>query len=243
MRKCNDHLAAQRQRREALLPQVTQLSLNGYSFAEISAKVGVNRTTIAHWLQQQRQSHATLAVQDTAAMIADIVERYELIYREALDAWRNSRREKPVEPRDDSDTADGSKTKRSIQGEGGVGNAAFLGKAMAALKAIREIRGLDAPRKTQISGLGGGPVLLAASDELSDEQLLQIALRNDAGDGGARTPSTPPCTTKLIAVHNLHQAGLPNQLAPCGPGLDAGPCRSVPVPPVDGLHAAPARQE
>ncbi|MEI8375475.1 MAG: helix-turn-helix domain-containing protein [Planctomycetota bacterium] len=243
MRKCNDRLAALRQRREALLPQIIQLAMEGHSHKEIAAKIGVNRSTIHNWLQQQRQGRISLAGQDIAVMIADIVERYELIYREALNAWRSSRREKPVEPRDDSDTADDSKKKRSIQGEGRAGNAAFLGKAMAALKAIREIRGLDAPRQTQISGLGGGPVLLAASDELSDEQLLQIALRNNAGDGGEQTPSTPPCPPELIALHNLHQAGLPYQLAPCGPGLDAGPCRGVPVPPVDGLHAAPARQE
>ena len=59
---------------------------------------------------------------------------------------------------------------------------ALLGRAMEALKAIREIRGLDAPRQSEIAGPCGGPIPLSALtvndlSGLSTEELYVIEAR------------------------------------------------------------------
>ena len=86
MRKINARLAAQRRRKESLMPQVTQLALEGLSRAKIGKIVGVPGSTVHRWLLELRREGASRAVVDTAQMIADTVARYDLIYREAMKA-------------------------------------------------------------------------------------------------------------------------------------------------------------
>jgi len=246
MRKGNRRLAAQRRRREELLPQVTQLALEGYSRQEIAQRVGVSRTTIRRWLQELRQEHAARAVVDTAQMIAETIKRYNSIYREAMKAWRRSQAERQVRMAEESG-GDGSggrtRKKKSIRSEVRAGDPAFLAKAMEALKAIRQIKGLDAPRRTEIAGPGGGPIDLATLEDqdlrnLTNEQLAELEREVEARILGEETS---PAGTD--GVHDLHQARLPPQLAPPGIGKDAEPGGKGDLPAADGLHAAPARQE
>ncbi len=53
--------------------------------------------------------------------------------------------------------------KRTKTTERQSGDAALLAKAMEALKAIRELKGLDPPKKTELTGPQGGPIQLAVS--------------------------------------------------------------------------------
>jgi hypothetical protein len=81
----------------------------------------------------------------------------------------------------------------------------LLGKAMDALEAIREIKGLDAPRQTEVAGPGGGPMPLSALkvddlSRMSDEELfaLEAQLRAE-------------CEPDLKAHLSLHQLASPEQ--------------------------------
>jgi hypothetical protein len=246
MRPCNSRLAAQRQRIEALLPQVVQLNLEGISHQEIARQLGVSDTTVRRWLRDLERKRTSKAVIDTAQMIAEAVHRYEEIYREAMTGWRRSQAREETPPVDDA-AADGdeccSKKKRPARRKAEAGNPAFLGRAMDALKAIRAIRGLDAPRRTEVAGSGGGPIRLATVTEddlrnMSNEQLAALDVEITA-----RIQSMDLGPERLAAVHDLHQAGLPGELAPRGAGPDAGPGGDGALSTTDGLPSAPARQE
>jgi len=112
-------------------------------------------------------------------LTTEVVAHYRSIYREAMAAWRCSRRETPPEPvaDDPATNADGSpKKKQPRLTASRPGNPALLAKAMDALKAVREIKGMDAPRQTEVAGLSGGLIQLSAVKPkdlsgMSNEQL------------------------------------------------------------------------
>jgi hypothetical protein len=58
------------------------------------------------------------------------------------------------------------------------------------LQGIRDLKGLDPPRQTQVSGPGGGPIQLVARDMTDDELLAIIAeeQKQNAIDVDARPP-------------------------------------------------------
>ena len=244
MRILNGRLVAQRQHKEASLTEAAQLAQQGFSYAEIAKRFAVSKSTIANWLRELGRAHAAGNPESTVKWIAEITDRYEKIYREAIGAWHRSQAEKQVRMVEESGGGNGgTKKRKSIRSEGRTGDAAYLGKAMDALKAIREIKGLDAPRRTEIAGPCGGPVELMAFEDddlrkMTNEQLkaLRTQLRDRIREADSRDAAA-------IGVHDLHQARLPNELAPREAGGDARPGGDGTLPAADGLHAAPARQE
>jgi transcriptional regulator with XRE-family HTH domain len=242
MAKCNRHLAARRQRKQDLLPEIARLALEGQTSREIGEKLGIARSTVGRWRNAVRQEHVSKAVVDTAQLIADVTESYWSIFDEALEAWCDSRKHRQAECGEETNDEGRSGKEPSAR----AGNSAFLGKAMEALKAIRDIYGIDAPRRTEIAGPAGGPIALtAAADDdfrnMSDEQLLRIINETEGrGPGALEAPPGPP---QLAGLCDVHQAGLPAEPAPRDPGREAGSGCPGPLHAADGLHAAPAWQE
>jgi hypothetical protein len=131
-----------------------------------------------------------------ADLAADVLGRYQSIYRAALNAWCRSRRAKPEPPAAERGDKGPSKKKQSAGSEGPPGNPVFLAKAMEALKAIRALKGLDAPRRNETAGPDGGPV--PPVDDLKGmtyEQLcvLEAQLLAEIEPAGDAAP--PPQTT------------------------------------------------
>jgi hypothetical protein len=69
-------------------------------------------------------------------------------------------------------------------------DAALLAKAMDALKAIRELKGLDPPKQTELTGPQGGPIQLTVR-EMTDEQLLALIAQETAKQQALPVESTP----------------------------------------------------
>ncbi len=61
---------------------------------------------------------------------------------------------------------------------------------MEALKAIRELKGLDPPKQTELTGPQGGPIQLAVR-EMTDEQLLALIAREQAKQHALAVESAP----------------------------------------------------
>jgi len=247
MTTIDERLAAKRRRKQALLPQVTRLAREGYSHEEIGKMVGAAKSTVGFWLHELRRDHSSWALVDNAHIVALTLRRYHQIYREAMKAFRRSQEEKQVRMVEESggDGSDGghSRKKKSIRSEGRAGDPAFLGKAMEALKAIRQIEGIDTPRRTDITRPGDGPINLATLEDedprnLTNEQLVELER-----EMAARIVAEEKCEGGFVVVHDLHQAGLSAELASPGVGRDAERGRGGDLPAADGLHAAPARQE
>ena len=85
-------------------------------------------------------------------MIVNVIARYDSIYREAMEAWRNSKADKEVRLVEDTEAAGksrGAKTKKSIRTERRSGDIAFLAQARNAADAI-----------FKLAILKGGPIAM-----------------------------------------------------------------------------------
>ena len=80
--------------------------------------------------------------------------------------------------------------KRTKTTERQSGDAALLVKAMEALKAIRELKGLDPPKQTEVTGPQGGPIQLTVR-EMTGEQLLALVAQETAKQQALPVQSAP----------------------------------------------------
>jgi hypothetical protein len=239
-----------RQRRETLLPEVQKLALEGHGPAMIAEILGMPKSTVTYWLKGSRSKGDTWRPQVSVDLPTHVLDCYYTIYRAAMTGWRCSRNRKIVRPAEDPGHEDPSKQNRSSRRVIRAGNPIFLTKAMEALKAIRDFKGLDAPRRTELTGMGGGPFQLAVvMDEdlrnMSNEQLAALERESETRirESEARILEEEARNARLALVHELHQARLPPQGAPQDPGRDARSGGDGPLPAADGLPPAPARQE
>ena len=150
---------SQRERDRAI---VSDLYLQGWNQQEIADKIGVNRNTVGAdikaLLKEWKKNRNGLA--------DEFEGRYRLIYREAYLAWLRSKEDAETTTQEAIEGADGiggdklnkGRLKVSTRREGQSGNPALLAQAMAALKAIREMFGVDAAGKVELSGPGGTPL-------------------------------------------------------------------------------------
>ncbi len=157
----------------------------------------------------QRDPRAQLAEAKTNVKHwrAKLLARYEHLWQEAMKAWHRSEEDRvkrktesalPAKtPGSDLDAVQSllaSMTrKRTKTTERQSGNAALLAKAMEALKAIRELKGLDPLKQTEVTGPQGGPIQLTVR-EMTDEQTPGPHCPGDgeaAGHRGGVRPATP----------------------------------------------------
>ncbi len=94
----NSPHVSSRQRKEIALPRIVQLALEGHFGGAIAQKVGLPKRTVNYWLQELRQEWIRKAAAGTADVIALGVARLDAIYREAMEAWRDSQAEIQVPP-------------------------------------------------------------------------------------------------------------------------------------------------
>ena len=139
-------MLAGRRRKETLLPEITQMALEGHSSQAIADKLGMPKRTVNYWLQEARQEWIARAALSAAEMFAADLARLDAIYREAMQAWRNSQSEIEVRLVQHTQPADGKATsKRSIRSQPQRGNAAFLTRATAAVMASWRLKGKPGP--------------------------------------------------------------------------------------------------
>ena len=165
--------------------------------------------------RSRRDGHASWTAEIRAAQLAEaktnvkhwrakLLARYEHLWQEAMKAWHRSEEDRvkskiestlPTKtPGSDLDAVNSllaSMTrKRTKTTERQSGDAALLAKAMEALKAIRELKGLDPPKQTEITGPQGGPIQLTVR-EMTDEQLLALIAQEQAKQHALPVESAP----------------------------------------------------
>ncbi len=128
MREPNSHLAQARERKEAFLPQIARLSLEGHTTREVAEKVGIPKTTVLRWRNSLRRECASRSVKETLEMIDKLNERYDTIYRKALEGLDRSRADEEIRTVTDC-PGDDSKNKRSLRTKTQAGNPAWLTRA------------------------------------------------------------------------------------------------------------------
>jgi hypothetical protein len=166
---CTNRRRSERRRRKAaVLPEIAQMSLEGYSSRAIAEKFEIPRRTIDHWLHAQRRAWTVQTSENTREIFAVTLARLESAYCEAMKAWRQSLAENQARIVADAATdEDGAQPKRSTRTAGRAAPAALLGKAIEAALAIHKLKGHDAPgRPADITDL-----ILADFQNLTDAQL------------------------------------------------------------------------
>ena len=157
-RACNWNLGPRR-RKETLLPRIIELARQGQSGQTIADRVGVPKRTVNHWLHELRQEWIAETAGGAAEMFAMTQARLTAVYREAMEEWRDSKGEIEVVVVEETPAAEESgptERKRSVRTQPQRRNAALLGQAMAAAKAIFDltVRGLAAPARRATHGDG-----------------------------------------------------------------------------------------
>ena len=198
-------MLAGRRRKETLLPEITQMALEGHPSQAIADKLGMPKRTVNYWLQEARQEWIARAARSAAEMFAADLARLDAIYREAMQAWRNSQSEIEVRLVQHTQPADGKATsKRSIRSQPQRGNAAYLTRAMAAVMASWRLKGKPGPPsidaiqpEVRIEADGGTLPADAANEDL--ENMSEDQLR----DYRARLSATIEAIDELAEFHAL----------------------------------------
>lgn len=119
---------------ESKKADIARLERMRFTQSEIAARVGVSAGYVCQVLSELRERYRTTQFANTAELVAEKVAQYDEVVRELCAAWEKSKR---------GVDADGNDVDRA-------GEAVFLAKVMDALKAQRELLGLDAPTKQDV---------------------------------------------------------------------------------------------
>jgi photosystem II stability/assembly factor-like uncharacterized protein len=136
-------------------------------------------------------------------MIADAVARYDAIYRQAMEAWEDSKKtasKVKVVDYIDAVADRGSsvtKKKKSVRSEHQGGDAAFLAHARNAVDAICKLLAADAPRRRKAAAAERGLLPLDPSTKadlhpMTAGELRAARARLAAGVGQRANTAEPP---------------------------------------------------
>ncbi len=229
-------MLAGRRRKETLLPEITQMALEGHPSQAIADKLGMPKRTVNYWLQEARQEWIARAALGAAEMFAADLARLDAIYREAMQAWRNSQTDTEVRLVQNTQPADGKATsKRSIRSQPQRGNAAFLTRATAAVMASWRLKGKPGPpsidaiqREGHIEAGGGTLPADAANEDL--ENMSEDQLR----DYRARLSATIEAIDELAEIHALDDDDTLSAPASSWPGPEGLPPDTESLAPETG---------
>lgn len=142
-------------------PEITQQEIADQLAGKHNIKV--TQRTVSRDLKALKQSHWQSSAKAMEALKNKMLAEYEMIYGEAIIAWARSLEDKHVQVFENiqpggADNEDSTKQQGRIKAqertEGQSGNPALLAQAQAALKAIREMFGVDASAKVDITSDG-----------------------------------------------------------------------------------------
>jgi hypothetical protein len=147
--------------------------------------ITVDQSTVSRDLKVIEAEWKKEAVTEMDTVKSQLRARYEAIYGEAFSAWLRSLEDAETTIQEMIDGGEGDtgkqRLKASTRKEGQSGNPALLAQAQAALKAIREMFGVDAA--TKISNFNYD------LSKATDEQLQRIAAGDDPAAVLASTTS------------------------------------------------------
>lgn len=144
--------------RQADRRAISDLYLSGWNQTEIADKLGIDQSTVSRDIKTLKAEW----VKQRNGLVDEFEAKYRRIYQEAYAAWLRSKEdaETTIQEAIDGDSGSGQRLKVSTKKEGQSGNPALLAQAQAALKAIREMFGVDAAAKVEHSGKVEGLIIL-----------------------------------------------------------------------------------
>lgn len=164
----------------------------GLSIHEIARRAGCVKSTVHEAVHKVRKWVWQDAKDDADAFRDLITEHSLFVIQESMAAWEKSKelsRIKTMESGVSAGEHGGAWSKDSTREEEQCGNAAYLAQIRGAGADIRDMWGIDAPAKHDISGTGLMPIPSEATSrkEMVRSQLLAslVALESSDGDESA----------------------------------------------------------
>jgi hypothetical protein len=115
--------------------------------------IEVTQATVSGDLKALDQLWRNSAIDNIDKWKKETVSQYRYLYQQSLAAWEMS-----LEDAEEMTT--GGKDGPSEKIKGQSGNPAHIRNAQESLKAIREVLGLDEPKRQELSGSDGGEILI-----------------------------------------------------------------------------------
>jgi len=192
MKEANPHLAARRAAKAALLPRAAQLAAEGRTYQEIADALGIAKSTVCGWLRGRPLGRAAAKALGTPRMTAKLAARYELLYQGALREWNRSKADRRTQTVVTREPAGGSPTTTTtVRTEPRTGNAACLGKALAAMKAMEGLHCRERLRQEWFENL--------KRDAAGNEDALTQTVKTRTTPSGRNVRTV--VTTRSVAAH------------------------------------------
>ncbi len=196
--KGNLHLAARRARKAALLPRAAALAAEGRTYQEIADALGIAKSTVCQWLRDRPLGRAAAKALGTPRMTAKLAARYESLCQRALREWNRSNADRQtktvvtIEPPEGGPT-----TTTTVRTEPQKRNAACLGKALAAMKAMEGLHWRELSRQDWLENLQRN----AAADKNEDGLTRTVKTTMTRSGRKLRTVVTRRSDAGRLAAH------------------------------------------
>ncbi len=148
--------------------KIAELLLKGWKQAAIARDLNLSVSTVCRDAQDIREEWKATALEDTATLVNKELQELDLLKSELYEAWDRSKLDKSVTTKSGGE---GKGSNVSLKRETQEGNPAFLKLLIEISKERRELLGLNAPKKTQMSGPDGGPIPFIDFTDMTDDQL------------------------------------------------------------------------
>jgi len=149
--------------REKDIAQVAELHLEGLTFREIGARLGMAVARAHARYREAIERYKERAAEAHDARVAAYRAKREFLYREAIAAWRRSQVEqerKRARKRQPDGDGKGGFTEEEIEVKKLLGDPRYLAEASKQLDALARLDAFDAPQKHELSGKDGQPINL-----------------------------------------------------------------------------------
>lgn len=146
----------QKENDRTIIAEMTLKGKNQYQIAEV---VGISREQVSRDMKKVRRDWAEKRDQDTTKHIAKELAKLDLVIEKAWDEFDASKVKKETTFKEMNDPNDSSKgSKVYIKKETQNGNPAYLVTIQNCIKKRAELLGLDAPKRTELTGPNGEPL-------------------------------------------------------------------------------------
>lgn len=124
--------------------------------------IEVTQATISGDLKALDKLWRNSAIDNIDKWKREVAAQYRYLYQQSLAAWELSLE-------DAEEISTGGKNGPSEKVTGQSGNPAHIKNAQESLKAIRDILGIDAPKKQELTGPEGGPIPIVGLDSIIEK--------------------------------------------------------------------------
>ncbi len=129
--------------REEIMAKVAQMDRRGYHQWDIAWALGVSQPMVGQYLKRIRERYKQEQFGSREQLLSEKIHQYREVRREAWEAWEESRKDREKTTTETTDNDRGSATKVKEEKEGRLPASEYLRLYQDALKAERELLGID----------------------------------------------------------------------------------------------------